>query len=155
MNFIDNRESSTVQLVRHILLVGLRTNILTVKQSNKITKSSNNSPDKTQNEAIIVVLFTGSTQTKSQRETIRPWTHLGQGRNVVGVVVEILMSFEELLLPEALVAEIALEWLLVGVDEHVGLKVPLADRGVGAEVALEALFALVGLLVHLRGNNRV
>ena len=65
------------------------------------------------------------------------------------------MSFEELLLPEALVAEVALEWLLVGVDEHVGLEVPLADGGVGAEVALEALLALVGLLVHLRGNNRV
>lgn len=44
-----------------------------------------------------------------------------------------------------------LEGLLVGVYEHVGLEVPLRDGGVGAEVALEALLPLVGLLVHLEG----
>ena len=83
------------------------------------------------------------------KNDLKTKSYLGQGGNVVGVVVEILVPLEQLLLPEALFAQIALEGLLVGVDQHVRLEVALTDRGVGAEVALEALLALVRLLVHL------
>ncbi len=52
-------------------------------------------------------------------------------------------------MPEALIALVTVERLLVGVDEHVRFQMALRDRGVRAEVALEALLALVRLLVNL------
>ena len=64
------------------------------------------------------------------------------------------MALEQLLLPEALVALVAGEGLLVGVDEHVGLEVALRDGRVGAQVALEALLPVVGLLVDLKGERK-
>ena len=76
---------------------------------------------------------------------------LGWGRDIGGVVVEVLVPLEELLLPEALVTLIALERLLVRVDQHVALEVALGDRAVGAEVTLEALLTLMSLLVHFQG----
>ena len=72
---------------------------------------------------------------------------LGRGRHIGGVVVEVLVPLEELLLSEALVALITLIRLLVGVDQHVALQVTLGDGAVGAEVALEALLTLMSLLV--------
>ena len=53
---------------------------------------------------------------------------LGGGRYVGGVVVEVLVPLQQLLLSEALVALVALEWLLVCVDQHVGLEVALRQR---------------------------
>ena len=76
---------------------------------------------------------------------------LGRGWDIGGVVVEVLVPLEKLLLPEALVTLIALERLLVRVDQHVALQVALGDRAVGTEVTLEALLSFVGLLVHFQG----
>ena len=76
---------------------------------------------------------------------------LGRGRHIGGVVVEVLVPLEELLLSEALVALITLIRLLVGVDQHVGLQVPLRDRAVRTQVALEAFFTLMRFLVHFQG----
>ena len=75
---------------------------------------------------------------------------LGRGRHIGGVVVEVLVPLEELLLSEALVALITLIRLLVGVDQHVALQMTLGDGAVGAEVALEALLTLMGLLVDFK-----
>ena len=72
-------------------------------------------------------------------------------RHVGGVVVEVLVPLEQLLLSEALVALVALVGLLVGVDQHVGLQVPLRDRAVRTQVALEAFFTLMRFLVHFQG----
>ena len=72
-------------------------------------------------------------------------------RHVGGVVVEVLVPLEKLLLSEALVALVALVGLLVGVDQHVGLQVPLRDRAVRTQVALEAFFTLMRFLVHFQG----
>ena len=48
------------------------------------------------------------------------------GRWYIGrVMVQILVPFQELLLSEALVTLITLEWLLVCVDQHVGLQMAL------------------------------
>ena len=76
---------------------------------------------------------------------------LGSRRHIGGVMVEVLMPLEQLLLPEALVTLITLIRLLVSVDQHVALKLTLRDGAVGAQVTLEALFSLVGLLVHFQG----
>ena len=73
-------------------------------------------------------------------------------RRVVGVVVEVLMPLEELLLTEHLITLVTLERLLVRVDKHVRLEVALRDRRVRTQVALEALLTLVGLLVHLKAE---
>ena len=75
---------------------------------------------------------------------------LGRRRDVGWVVVEVLMPLEELLLPEALVTLIALIRLLVRVNQHVALQMTLGDRAVRAEVTLETLLSLVGLLVHFQ-----
>ena len=72
-------------------------------------------------------------------------------RHVGGVVVEVLVPLEQLLLSEALVALVALVGLLVGVDQHVGLQVSLGDRAVWTQVALEAFLTLVSFLVHFQG----
>ena len=76
---------------------------------------------------------------------LRSWRHIGR------VVVEVLVPLQQLLLPEALVTLVALEGFLVCVDQHVRLQVPLRDRRVGAEVALEAFLPLVSFLVNLEG----
>ena len=77
---------------------------------------------------------------------------LGSRRHIIGgVMVEVLMPLQQLLLPEALVTLIALIRLLVSVDQHVALKLTLRDGAVGAQVTLETLFSLVGLLVHFQG----
>ena len=68
-------------------------------------------------------------------------------RHVGGVVVEVLVPLEQLLLSEALVALVALVGLLVGVDQHVGLQVSLGDRAVWTQVALEAFLSLMTSLV--------
>lgn len=73
----------------------------------------------------------------------------GRRGDVVRVVVQVLMPAEKLLLPEALVALIALVRLLVSVDQHVRLQVTLRDGRIGAEVAFEALLSLVRLAVQL------
>ena len=75
---------------------------------------------------------------------------LGRWRDVGRVVVEVLMPLEQLLLPEALVTLVALIRLLVRVDQHVALQVTLGNRAVRAEVTLETLLSLVGLLVHFQ-----
>ena len=77
----------------------------------------------------------------------------GRRGHVVRVVVEVLVPAEELLLPETLVALIALVRLLISVDQHVRLEVALRDGGVGAEVAFEALFSLVSLAVKLKAKK--
>ena len=82
-------------------------------------------------------------------------TDLWTRRDISGIVVEILVPLEQLLLPEALVALITLERFLVGVDQHVGLEVPLGDGAVGTEVALEALFTVVRLFVNLQGVPKI
>ena len=76
---------------------------------------------------------------------------LGRRRDIGGVVVEVLVPLEKLLLPEALITLITLERLLVRVDQHVALQVALGDRAVGTEVTLEALLSLMGLFVHFQG----
>ena len=73
-------------------------------------------------------------------------------RRVVGVVVEVLMPLEELLLTEHLITLVTFERFLVRVDEHVRLEVALRDRRVRTQVALEALLALVCLLVNLQAE---
>ena len=87
---------------------------------------------------------TPSTFRAFMRLLLRSWRHIGR------VVVEVLVPLEELLLSEALVALITLIRLLVGVDQHVALKMTLGDGAVGAEVALEALLTLMGLLVDFK-----
>ena len=76
---------------------------------------------------------------------------LGSRWYIGGVMVEVLMPLKELLLPEALVTLITLIRLLVSVNQHVALKMPLRDGAVGAQVTLEALLSLVGLLVNFQG----
>ena len=71
-------------------------------------------------------------------------------RDVVGVVVEVDVPLQQLLLPERLVAVLADVRLLVGVDQHVRLQVALRDGRVRTQVALETLLALVGLAVQLK-----
>ncbi len=61
------------------------------------------------------------------------------------------MASQELLLPEALVAGVTLERLLVGVNKHVGFEMPLADARIGTQVALKAFLSLVSLLVDFEG----
>ena len=75
---------------------------------------------------------------------------LGRGWDIGGVVVQVLMPLEELLLTEALVTLIALIGLLVRVYQHVTLKVALRDGAVGAEVTFEALLSLMGLLMNFQ-----
>ena len=75
---------------------------------------------------------------------------LGRWRHIGRVVVEVLVPLQHLLPPEALVTLVALEGFLVCVDQHVRLQVPLRDRGVGAEVALEAFLPLVSFLVNFQ-----
>lgn len=74
---------------------------------------------------------------------------LWRGRGIIGVVAEVLMALKKLLLPEALITLVAVERLLVRVDKHVRLEMALRDRRVWTQVALEALFTLVRLLVYL------
>ena len=74
-------------------------------------------------------------------------------RRVVGVVVEVLMPLEELLLTEHLITLVTFERFLVRVDEHVRLEVALRDRRVRTQVTLEALLALVRLLVYLQQRS--
>ena len=71
---------------------------------------------------------------------------LGGWRHVGRVVVQVLVTFQQLLLAESIVT---LERFLVGVNRHVGLQVEFGDGGVGIEVALEVLFSLVSFLVSL------
>ena len=55
------------------------------------------------------------------------WALMGlflKGRLCMGrVVVQFLVPFQELLLSKALITLITLEWLLVCVDQHVGLQI--------------------------------
>ena len=73
----------------------------------------------------------------------------GRRRNVVRIVVQVLVAPQQLLLPKGLVALGALVRFLVRVDQHVRLEVALRYRRVRAQVALEALFALVRFAVQL------
>lgn len=70
-------------------------------------------------------------------------------RYVRGIVIQVAVSFEQLLLPERLEAMVALIGLLIRVYQHVTLQVTRRNRGVRAKVTLVALFALVGLAVQL------
>ena len=76
---------------------------------------------------------------------------LGSRRHIGGVMVEVLMPLEQLLLPEALITLITLIGLLVSVNQHVALQMTLRNGAVRAQVTLEALLSLVGLLVHFQG----
>ena len=60
------------------------------------------------------------------------------------------MPLQQLFLSKALVALVTLERFLICVYEHVRLKVPLGDGGVGTEVTLEAFLPLVGFLVNFQ-----
>ena len=64
------------------------------------------------------------------------------------VVIKILVPFQKLLLSEALVTLVTLEWFLVCVNQHVRLKVALGYGLVGTEVALKAFLSLVRFLVN-------
>ena len=75
---------------------------------------------------------------------------LGSWGNIGRVVIQVLMSLEQLLLSEALVALVTTEWFLVGVYEHVRLQVSLRDGGVGTQITLETLLTLVSLLVNFQ-----
>ena len=48
-------------------------------------------------------------------------------RHIIWIVIQILMSFQQLLLSKALIASIALKGFLIGVDQHMGFQMPLAD----------------------------
>ena len=65
--------------------------------------------------------------------------------------MKVLVSLQQLLLSEALVTLVALKRFLVRVRQHMRLKVASGDGGVGAEVALEAFFPLMGFLVNFQG----
>ena len=71
-------------------------------------------------------------------------------RDVDWVVINVLVSLQQLLLSKALVTLVALKWFLVRVCQHVRLKVATGDGGVGAEITLEALFPLMGFLVNFQ-----
>ena len=78
----------------------------------------------------------------------------GRRRHVVGIVVEVLVAAQQLLLPETLVALVALVWLLVRVDQHVRLEVTLRYGCVGAQVTLETLLSLVRFAMQLCNKTR-
>lgn len=69
-------------------------------------------------------------------------------RHVVWVVVKILVPAEKLFLPEALITLIALVWLLIGVNQHVGFEVTLRDGCIGAQIAFEAFFSFMSLAME-------
>ncbi len=73
----------------------------------------------------------------------------GWWRHVVGIVIQVLMAAEKLLLPEALIALVALVRFLVGVNQHVRFQMALRDRRVSTKVALETFFSFVSLAVQL------
>ena len=75
----------------------------------------------------------------------------GYGRGVVGRVVEVLVSPQQLFLSERLLALVTLERLLARVSQDVALQVALRQRRVRTQLALEALLALVRLHVDLVG----
>lgn len=74
---------------------------------------------------------------------------LGRGRNVAGIVIEVLVAFEQLLLPKGLIALRTLVWLLVGMDEHVRLEMPRRNRGIWAQLTSETLLTFVGFIMQL------
>lgn len=74
---------------------------------------------------------------------------LRRWRDVVRIVVQIHVASQQLLLAERLLAHVALERLLVGVNEQVGFEVTCRNGRVRAEVALVALFSFVRFGVHL------
>ena len=71
-------------------------------------------------------------------------------RNIDWVVINVLVSLQQLLLSKALVTLVALKWFLVRVCQHVRFEVATGDGGVGAEVTLEAFFPLMGFLVNFQ-----
>ena len=68
----------------------------------------------------------------------------------MGVVVEVLMALELLLLSELLITLVTFERSLVCVNKQVVFETILRHRGELTQVALEALLTLVRLLVYLR-----
>lgn len=71
-------------------------------------------------------------------------------RHVIGIVIQVLMATKKLFLPEALIALIALIWLLISVNKHVRFQVTLRDRSIGAQIAFEAFFPFVSLAMQLK-----
>ena len=76
------------------------------------------------------------------------------GRGIIGVVVEVLMALEKLLLSELLITLVAFKRFLVRVDKHVRFQMALGDRGVRTQVTFEALFTLMRLLVYLKESQK-
>lgn len=72
-------------------------------------------------------------------------------RHIIWIVIQILMSFQQLLLSEALIASIALKGFLIGVDQHMGFQMPLADTWVRTQITLEAFFTFMRLFVYFQG----
>lgn len=69
-------------------------------------------------------------------------------RYIVFVVIQIVMALQQLFLSERLVTLLTLVGFLVGMNQHVRLQVSGADRGVRAELTLEAFFAVMGFNVQ-------
>ena len=65
-------------------------------------------------------------------------------------MVQTLVPFQELPLSKALITLITLEWLLVFVDQHVGLQVALRNGSVWAGVTLGTPFSRVFFLMNFR-----
>ncbi len=61
------------------------------------------------------------------------------------------MALQKLLLPKTVFALIAVERLLVRVNQHMRFEMTLRNRRVRAKIAFEALFPFVRLLMNLEG----
>lgn len=96
-------------------------------------------------DQITLVSEASATLRTFMRLFLRRWWH------VCWVVIQVLVSLQQLFLSEALITLIALVRFLVCVYQHMGLKVALGYGTVGAKVALKTLFPLVTLLVNLQG----
>ena len=71
--------------------------------------------------------------------------------DVSWVVIKILVSLQQLFLPEPLLTLVTLKRFPICVYQHVGLEVSSGDGRVWAEVTLEALLPLMGFLVDFEG----
>ena len=71
-------------------------------------------------------------------------------RHIIGIMIQILMSFQQLFLPETLIASIALKGFLIGMDQHMGFQMPLADTRIRTQITLETFFSFMRLFVYFQ-----
>lgn len=69
--------------------------------------------------------------------------------NVIRVMIDVFVALQQLLLAKSLLTEVAIERLLVGMNQHVRLQVPSRDRSVSAEFAAVTFFAFMRFCMNL------